>query len=524
MVLFIKLHVLILLSKMGLLRGSIDIYLMLPFAVLSRKSPFELVYKSEPSYSHFRTFGCLCFSTVLNNNDKFVERSKVNAESNSLAFAGGSADLNAEPMFEPALADDSASHPASTSGKSVQKSNILDSLNNRDTLDSIIDDDISDQLDATSDDEKYDSEGEEFGKFDLLFGLDEGDPERVVLDKTVRRSSIKTSLPSRLKDYEIQGKVKYGLNRYVNYAKLNAENYSFKTNLNKTIEPKTYKEASTDSKWVEAMNLEMEALYRNGTRELTILPKGRKAISSKWVFKIKYKSIGEVDRYKERLVAKDFNQKEGLDYEETFLPVDVYMSQPEGYFAPGDQRVCKLKKSLYGLMKQSDKDVIVVTLVYVDDIIITGNSIVEIENFKQLFSNVFMIKDLGKLKYFLGIEIGPSALLPGAEAEYRAMSNVAYEIIWILKILTDLKVNYTIHVEMFCDSSAAMQIAANPVFHERTKHFEIDLYFLRKKMAEVFEMVKEAVHNETQGGKQVLEPNLTISSLDISERLERNYT
>ncbi|GJX80998.1 ribonuclease H-like domain-containing protein [Tanacetum coccineum] len=217
--------------------------------------------------------------------------------------------------------DDSASHPASTSGKSVQKSNILDSLNNKDTLGSIIADDISDQLDATSDDEKYDSEGEEFRKFDLLFGSNEGDPERVVLDKTVRRSSIKTSLPSRLKDYEIQGKVNYGLNRYVNYAKLNVKNYSFETNLNKTIEPKTYKEALTDSKWVEAMNLEMEALYRNGAWELTILPKGRKAIGSKWVFKIKYKSIGEVDRYKARLVAKGFNQKEGLDYEETFSPV-----------------------------------------------------------------------------------------------------------------------------------------------------------------------------------------------------------
>ncbi|GJZ42161.1 ribonuclease H-like domain-containing protein [Tanacetum coccineum] len=240
------------------------------------------------------------------------------------------------------------------------KSLILDSLNNRDTLGSIIADDVSDQLDATSDDEKYYSEGEEFGKFDLLFGSDEGDPERIVLDETVRRSSRKTSLPSRLKDYEIQGKVKYGLNRYVNYAKLNAENYSFVTNLNKTIEPKTYKEASIDSKWVEAMNLEMEALYRNGTWELTVLPKGRKVIGSKWVFKIKYKSTGEVDRYKARLVAKGFNQKEGLDYEETFSPVvkmvsDVYMSQPEGYYAPGDQKVCKLKKSLYGLKQATRK-------------------------------------------------------------------------------------------------------------------------------------------------------------------------
>ncbi|GJZ28193.1 ribonuclease H-like domain-containing protein [Tanacetum coccineum] len=110
------------------------------------------------------------------------------------------------------------------------------------------------------------------------------------------------------------------------------------------------------------------------------------------------------------------------------------MSQPKGYFALGDQRVYKLNKSLYGLKQalrkwneklssvlrelgfsqskndhslfvKSDKDVIVVILVYVDDIIITGNSIAEIEKFKQLFSNEIMIKDLGELKYFLGIKV-----------------------------------------------------------------------------------------------------------------------
>ncbi|GJY96583.1 hypothetical protein Tco_0513493 [Tanacetum coccineum] len=160
----------------------------------------------------------------------------------------GSVDLNTEPKSIPAVAKDTISHPTST----------------------------SDQVDVTFDDDNYDSEDEEFGKFDLLFGSDEGDLERVVNDESVRRSSRKTSLPNRLKDYEIQGKVKYGLKIYVNYAKLSYDNYSFVTNLKKTIEPKTYKEASMDCKWVEAMNNEMEALNRNGTWEITKLPKARK--------------------------------------------------------------------------------------------------------------------------------------------------------------------------------------------------------------------------------------------------------
>ncbi|GKF03379.1 putative RNA-directed DNA polymerase, partial [Tanacetum coccineum] len=92
--------------------------------------------------------------------------------------------------------------------------------------------------------------------------------------------------------------------------------------LNKTIKLKSYKEASTDNRWVDAMDLEMEALNRNNTWEITNLRKGRRPIGCKWVFKIKYKSNGAVERYTARLVAKGFIQKESIDYEENFSPVE----------------------------------------------------------------------------------------------------------------------------------------------------------------------------------------------------------
>ncbi|GJW23287.1 ribonuclease H-like domain-containing protein [Tanacetum coccineum] len=85
--------------------------------------------------------------------------------------------------------------------------------------------------------------------------------------------------------------------------------------------PKTYFEASKFSHWIDALNNEMAALLRNDTWEIVDLPKDRKAIGSKWIFKIKYKSSGEIDRYKARLVAQGFGQKERIDYEETFSPV-----------------------------------------------------------------------------------------------------------------------------------------------------------------------------------------------------------
>ena len=68
------------------------------------------------------------------------------------------------------------------------------------------------------------------------------------------------------------------------------------------------------------------------------------------------------------------------------------------------------------------------------------------------------------------------------EAEYRALASVTSEVIWILKILKDLKLENFLPVPLHCDNNSAIKIAANPVFHERTKHLEIDLHFVREKI------------------------------------------
>ncbi|KAK1429347.1 hypothetical protein QVD17_11555 [Tagetes erecta] len=287
---------------------------------------------------------------------------------------------------------------------------------------------------------------------------------------TQRKSARESNLPRRFDEYVIEGKVKYGIEKVVNYSNLSPENYCFVSNLNKSALPKNFKEASNDPNWVNAMNLEMEALLKNNTWILSELPKGRKAIGCKWLYKIKHKPNGEIDRYKARLVAKGYSQKEGLDFEETFSPVvkmptircdisiavqndwplyqfdvdnaflhgslneEVYMTLPEGYFSKEETKVCKLEKSLYGLkqasrqwnekltntlteigFKQSKNDYslftktgedsICVLLVYVDDIILTGNNKIELERVKTEIKNKFQIKDLGELKYFLGIEV-----------------------------------------------------------------------------------------------------------------------
>ena len=86
-------------------------------------------------------------------------------------------------------------------------------------------------------------------------------------------------------------------------------------------EPETFEEAFQNAEWRKAMEEELDALERNQTWELSPKPKDVKPISCKWVYKIKRRTDGSVERYKARLVARGFSQQYGLDYDETFSPV-----------------------------------------------------------------------------------------------------------------------------------------------------------------------------------------------------------
>ncbi|XP_062099863.1 uncharacterized protein LOC133805717 [Humulus lupulus] len=87
------------------------------------------------------------------------------------------------------------------------------------------------------------------------------------------------------------------------------------------IEPRSFKEAMQDEGWHEAMQKEIAALEANGTWEMTVLPPHKKALGSKWVYKIKYHADGQVECLKARLIVFGNRQLEGVDYNETFAPV-----------------------------------------------------------------------------------------------------------------------------------------------------------------------------------------------------------
>ncbi|KAL0344390.1 UNVERIFIED_CONTAM: Retrovirus-related Pol polyprotein from transposon RE1 [Sesamum angustifolium] len=213
-------------------------------------------------------------------------------------------------------------------------------------------------------------------------------------------------------------------------------------------EPRFYAQPTKHLEWINAMKAEIQALESNKTWDITSLPEGKNAIGCRCVYKLKLKPDGTIDRYKARLVAIGYNQAEGVDFMESFSPVAKVVTKglvfPSGTplnlkaYCHADWASCMdTRRSLIGYC------------------IFLGPALISWKTKKQ-----------------------STVSHSTAEAEYRAMGSTACELTWIYALLQDLQLCIPKPIPFLCDNRASLHIMSNPVFHERTKHLEIDCHLV----------------------------------------------
>ena len=89
-----------------------------------------------------------------------------------------------------------------------------------------------------------------------------------------------------------------------------------------STQPTYFEEAIKEKHWVEAMNQKIASIEKNQTWELVDLPRDKTKIGVKWVYKTKLNEKVKIEKHKASLVAKGFSQQFGVDYGETFAPVE----------------------------------------------------------------------------------------------------------------------------------------------------------------------------------------------------------
>nr|GEZ09959.1 ribonuclease H-like domain-containing protein [Tanacetum cinerariifolium] len=208
------------------------------------------------------------------------------------------------------------------------------------------------------------------------------------------------------------------------------------------------------------MHDEYNALVKNGTLILVPRPAGINLVRSIRLVKHKFHADGTLSHYKARLVANGSSQQLGIDCDETFSPVvkpatiRTVLSLAVSRMWP----IHQLDKSLYGLKQAprfSDLQVMPLVLDFTTAVVTLPYS--------------FFVRDLSATRL---------SLVP-VLAEYRGVANVVAETAWLRNLLRELDSLLSAATLVYCDNVSATYLSANPVQHQRTKHIETDIHFVR---------------------------------------------
>ncbi|WVZ70805.1 hypothetical protein U9M48_019442 [Paspalum notatum var. saurae] len=291
-----------------------------------------------------------------------------------------------------------------------------------------------------------------------------------------------------------------------------------------------YDPSSRRIQWQLAMCEELAALDRTGTWDIVPLPPKAVPITSKWVFKIKTKSDGSIDRYKARLVARGFQQTQGRDYDETFAPV-AHMTTVRTLIAVAATSSWTISQMdvknafLHGdLHEEVYMHPPLVLMLLLDMSVDFGEPCMfvgapTLVHYGHLLRVLRYLRGIASQCLFYAREsplqlhaypdstwasdptdrrsitgycvlLGSSPIAwkskkqasvsrSSTEAELRALATTTSEIIRLRWLLADLGVSGDGATPLLCDNTGAIQIANDPVKHELTKHIGVDASFTR---------------------------------------------
>ncbi|GJY12318.1 retrovirus-related pol polyprotein from transposon TNT 1-94 [Tanacetum coccineum] len=284
------------------------------------------------------------------------------------------------------------------------------------------------------------------------------------------------------------------------------------------VKPKTYKDALTQSCWIEVMQEELNEFERLEVWELVPRQDKVMVITLKWIYKVKLDELGGILKNKARLVAHGNRQEEGIDFEESFAPIarleairiflvfaahmnmvvyqmdvktvflngnlreEVYVSQPDGF-------VCNTPKNSHNAAEYHMECYFIIHSARYK----RTTSKCDIPRLLQRFSGSHIVHTQRRqgttsdadhagcqdTRRSTSGSMQKSAAISSTEAEYIAMSGCCAQILWMRSQLTVYGLRFN-KIPMYCDNKSAIALSCNNVQHSRSKHIDIRFHFIKE--------------------------------------------